>query len=370
MKKYLLSIVGCLAVVLMASPVSGLWAQTPTTATPSISDLMRQIESLIKIVENLQQQLAAARPASNPGAVMLRENLSEGMSGEDVSELQRVLARDREVYPEGLVTGYFGTLTKEAVARWQQKNSLSPTGVVNRETLQKLAINPPSAPSVTPPALTTPGEQTPGSPELRARLALEEARAAYSRLERRASSTTITLHVGQLRLALTTAARYINSAESSYRDSLFGISLQMSLQASSVIAEAEKLVDGLTPRACTMDAKMCPDGSFVGRTGPNCEFVCPKSPASTTSSGTGGVSNPLNPTCPSDAFVCPDGTTVGRTGPNCAFASCPLPRPIVCPMIALVCRDGSAPVPVPNTDCEYICRDGSVLDRGTNADLQ
>ena len=29
--------------------------------------------------------------------------------------------------------------------------------------------------------------------------------------------------------------------------------------------------------ACTMDAKMCPDGSFVGRVGPNCEFAaCPE----------------------------------------------------------------------------------------------
>lgn len=26
---------------------------------------------------------------------------------------------------------------------------------------------------------------------------------------------------------------------------------------------------------CTMDALACPDGSFVGRTGPKCEFVCP-----------------------------------------------------------------------------------------------
>lgn len=26
---------------------------------------------------------------------------------------------------------------------------------------------------------------------------------------------------------------------------------------------------------CTMDAKLCPDGSYVGRSGPNCEFVCP-----------------------------------------------------------------------------------------------
>lgn len=32
------------------------------------------------------------------------------------------------------------------------------------------------------------------------------------------------------------------------------------------------------PRACTMDAKLCPDGSAVGRTGPNCEFAeCPGS---------------------------------------------------------------------------------------------
>jgi hypothetical protein len=27
--------------------------------------------------------------------------------------------------------------------------------------------------------------------------------------------------------------------------------------------------------SCTMDAMQCPDGSYVGRSGPNCEFVCP-----------------------------------------------------------------------------------------------
>lgn len=27
--------------------------------------------------------------------------------------------------------------------------------------------------------------------------------------------------------------------------------------------------------ACTADAMQCPDGSYVGRSGPNCEFVCP-----------------------------------------------------------------------------------------------
>jgi hypothetical protein len=31
------------------------------------------------------------------------------------------------------------------------------------------------------------------------------------------------------------------------------------------------------PVVCTMDAKLCPDGSSVGRIGPDCEFVpCPE----------------------------------------------------------------------------------------------
>jgi len=35
-------------------------------------------------------------------------------------------------------------------------------------------------------------------------------------------------------------------------------------------------IDGNGPRPCTLEAKICPDGSAVGRTGPNCEFApCP-----------------------------------------------------------------------------------------------
>lgn len=33
---------------------------------------------------------------------------------------------------------------------------------------------------------------------------------------------------------------------------------------------------GITPQICTMEAKLCPDGSYVGRSGPNCAFApCP-----------------------------------------------------------------------------------------------
>lgn len=34
---------------------------------------------------------------------------------------------------------------------------------------------------------------------------------------------------------------------------------------------------------CTQDAKLCPDGSYVGRVGPNCEFAqCPSGPTAET----------------------------------------------------------------------------------------
>lgn len=53
------------------------------------------------------------------------------------------------------------------------------------------------------------------------------------------------------------------------------------------------------PIACTMEAKLCPDGGAVGRTGPNCEFAeCPVAvtPLVLTSTISGTVT--LSPICP------------------------------------------------------------------------
>lgn len=56
--------------------------------------------------------------------------------------------------------------------------------------------------------------------------------------------------------------------------SLSGFIIILSLMFSSRV-HAENEVGLEKNIACTMDAKLCPDGSSVGRTGPNCEFVCP-----------------------------------------------------------------------------------------------
>ncbi|MCB9802389.1 peptidoglycan-binding protein, partial [Candidatus Nomurabacteria bacterium] len=51
----------------------------------------------------------------------ITRSLNLGMTGEDVRQLQTLLAQDKTVYPEGKITGYFGPLTESAVQRFQLK---------------------------------------------------------------------------------------------------------------------------------------------------------------------------------------------------------------------------------------------------------
>jgi peptidoglycan hydrolase-like protein with peptidoglycan-binding domain len=55
-----------------------------------------------------------------------------------VALLQTILADHDSVYPEKLVTGYFGSLTKTAVSRFQEMNGLAAVGRVGPLTLRKL----------------------------------------------------------------------------------------------------------------------------------------------------------------------------------------------------------------------------------------
>lgn len=68
-------------------------------------------------------------------AETLTRQLQLGMSGADVSVLQTFLARDNTIYPQGLVTGYFGSLTKSAVSNFQARNGIATVGRVGPQTL-------------------------------------------------------------------------------------------------------------------------------------------------------------------------------------------------------------------------------------------
>jgi len=76
-----------------------------------------------------------------------KSDLKVGSQGREVEELQKCLAKDPEVYPEGEITDYFGNKTKAAVIRFQEKYAkeiLEPwgfkegTGLVSKTTRAKL----------------------------------------------------------------------------------------------------------------------------------------------------------------------------------------------------------------------------------------
>lgn len=64
--------------------------------------------------------------------------LKQGLSGDDIKILQTFLATDPTIYPEGLITGYYGNLTKEAVKRFQKKHNIEQAGVIGPKTIKKL----------------------------------------------------------------------------------------------------------------------------------------------------------------------------------------------------------------------------------------
>lgn len=70
---------------------------------------------------------------------------------------------------------------------------------------------------------------------------------------------------------------------------------------------------------CPAIAILCPDGK-PAKTGPNCELICATQDEPVTPDGS---SNDNGGICPQDAKKCPDGSYVARTGPKCQFAACP-----------------------------------------------
>src|SRR3989338_1165081 len=147
-------------------------AQTPSSLDIQslIRDLQAQIQALQTQVRTLEQELGkspevSSTPSSVPassqnltpsltavltapqGATLsqpeptppeLTRSLSRGSSGDDVRKLQEFLAKDKEIYPNGLITGFFGPLTELAVKKWQEKHNIESVGIVGPKTIAKL----------------------------------------------------------------------------------------------------------------------------------------------------------------------------------------------------------------------------------------
>ena len=80
------------------------------------------------------------------------------------------------------------------------------------------------------------------------------------------------------------------------------------MPAQKIVSQMPKLpslpnVPPFPPVACTEEAKICPDGSAVGRIGPNCDFApCPGVPDCPASCPACGASGSIRPAASGSSF--------------------------------------------------------------------
>ena len=159
----------------IANPVSS------QTNEQIIQQLQEQIMQLKAQITALQRQLSGVTPSgitpSEPEPVpttipvssecpefsqRLYPGVSDASTGGEVTKLQKMLANDPNIYPEGLVTGYYGLLTEKAVQRWQTKQGVVSSGnpattgygVVGPQTRTRMVIACPTpVPRPIPPSI-------------------------------------------------------------------------------------------------------------------------------------------------------------------------------------------------------------------------
>ena len=102
-------------------------AQSQNTANES---LQQQIAQLLMQVEALQAQLQIKLQPSKLSRSnnQFTTHLRYGMKTEEVFRLQILLSTIPGVYPEGLITSFYGTLTTKAVERFQSKMNIVHSG--------------------------------------------------------------------------------------------------------------------------------------------------------------------------------------------------------------------------------------------------
>jgi len=105
-----------------------------------IEKLTKQIEELKRQVASLQLQLAMLQTnQGNSSCSVFSADLYYGMNSNQVKCLQQFLANlGSDIYPEKLITGYYGPLTTAAVKRYQAMKNIIQTGYFGPLTRTKV----------------------------------------------------------------------------------------------------------------------------------------------------------------------------------------------------------------------------------------
>ncbi|MEK7612926.1 MAG: peptidoglycan-binding domain-containing protein [Patescibacteria group bacterium] len=144
-----------LALGLVALPASAKAASLTDAQIQAVVDLVESFGADEAVVKNVEASLKGksssnsninsalktkfgTSTASTTDWLKLKAFLRMGSNGEDVRILQKILATDPSLYPEGLITGFFGPLTELAVKRLQAKLKIEQAGVVGPQTLARI----------------------------------------------------------------------------------------------------------------------------------------------------------------------------------------------------------------------------------------
>ena len=111
-----------------------------STENTTVANLQALVEQLKNQIKELQDQLAklTSEVATVKEEIKITKELYKGVSGNEVKEVQKFLKQFSEIYPEGLVTGYYGPLTEKAVKKFQTKEGLPATGKIDDTTRNKI----------------------------------------------------------------------------------------------------------------------------------------------------------------------------------------------------------------------------------------
>lgn len=82
--------------------------------------------------------LSVVMPLLAKAATPITGQMGVGSRGANVSNLQAFLASNPDIYPSGLVTGYFGSLTRAAVGQFQAHYGIDQVGRVGPQTMAQI----------------------------------------------------------------------------------------------------------------------------------------------------------------------------------------------------------------------------------------
>ena len=119
---------GGLSLALLATPLS--------VSGVTLESLQAQVASLMGQLQSMKAGASAGGSSSLPAqasvcATLARsfgKSATDATTGGEVTTLQKYLAQDSSIYPEGLVTGFYGDLTVAAVKRWQVQYGVVSSG--------------------------------------------------------------------------------------------------------------------------------------------------------------------------------------------------------------------------------------------------